>query len=85
MSSTPYTLKLSETIRNEWRVRNIAEVIPTLDGAQWDNETSRFDADTMRAIAADARWMMNPKHVDTHPGERAAYRALAKQCERMGF
>lgn len=80
-----YSVKLSETIRNEWLVRCIGDVIPELEGACWNVPVAALSADTVRAIAADARWMMDPRNVDTYPGERAAYRALAAQCAKLGF
>ena len=79
----PHSLKLSATVRNEWRVRCIADVIPQLDGAQWDVSVFSTDLQTVRDILADADFMGNPRNVDTYPAERAAYRALAKQCRAI--
>lgn len=60
----PYRLKLSPTLRNEWRVRNIGETIPELDGACWDVPAPSFTAEVMRQIAADARFMLDPNGPD---------------------
>ena len=83
MINLPYRLKMSAAIRNEWRVRNIADVVPSLDGAQWDNTSFNTDYDTLCAIERDCLFMVDPAAIDLSAGERAAYRALLKQCEAL--
>lgn len=73
-------LKLSPTMRNEWQVRGIGDVIPALDGYAGE-EAVLVDAAVLKEIAADCRFYIDPKAVDATAGERAAYRALLKQCE----
>lgn len=79
----PVTLRLSAAIRNEWRVRCIADVIPALEGACWDVPRFATDYATLEAIRKDCAFMASPECVDAYPAERAAYRALLKQCEAL--
>lgn len=74
-------LRLSETIRNEWRVRCIGDVIPSLEGVCWDKPIASVTETTAREILADCEFYADPKAVDATPGERAAYRALARQIQ----
>lgn len=73
-------LRLSATMRREWEVRCIADVIPGLDG--WRGELElELDERTAGEIARDCRFYMDPRCIDASAGERAAYRALLRQVE----
>jgi hypothetical protein len=75
-------LKLSPTIRAEWETRCIGDVIPALANYA-GAECVEVTADTARAIAADCAHYVNPRAVDATLGERAAYRALLVQVQRL--
>ena len=75
-------LKITPTMRNEWQVRSITDVIPALAELPW--ETSNVvDVDTRIAneIRADCAWYIDPKAVDATAGERAAYRSMPRQID----
>lgn len=72
-------LKVSPTIQHEWMARSIGGVIPALDGYAGEDVVV-VDHATAVEIAEDCEWYADPKAVDATPGERAAYRALAKQA-----
>lgn len=73
-------LSLSPTIRREWQSRCIADVVPALDGYE-GQAAAMVDHTTALEIAKDCEWYADPKAVDATAGERAAYRALAKQIK----
>lgn len=74
-------LKISSAIANEWMSRGIGEVIPALDGLDYDSGTIDVPPSVVREIAEDCRFYIDPKAVDATVGERSAYRALLKQIE----
>lgn len=75
-------LKITPTMRNEWQVRGITDVIPSLAKLPWATENA-FEVDTATAneIRADCAWYIDPKAVDATTGERAAYRAMLRQID----
>lgn len=73
---------LSHTIRREWQVRCIGDVVPGL--AAYGGEAHvDIDADTARDIAADCRFQADPKAIDQPPGVRLAYEALQIRLTRL--
>ena len=75
-------LHLSPTIRNEWEIRCIGDVIPAL--ANYDGRaTVEVSVSVANEIAADCRFYMDNKAVDATSGERRAYRALWAQITRQ--
>ena len=72
-------LLLSPAIRNEWESRCIGDVIPALRDYAGERAVL-VDRSTLAEIKADCEFYVDPKAVDAAPGERAAYRALLKQC-----
>lgn len=73
-------LIISPTIHNEWQVRSIGDVIPSLNTIPWEERaTIEVDAVTADEIRADCEFYIDPKAVDATIGERAAYRGLLKQ------
>lgn len=78
----PMLLKISLSIRNEWQVRSIGDVIPALNSLPWKTESViHVDAQTAKEIHADCAFYVDPKAVDASIGERSAYRALMRQIE----
>jgi hypothetical protein len=76
-------LKITPTMRNEWQVRGITDVIPALANLPWETQNAvEVDATTAKEIRADCAWYIDPKAVDATAGERAAYRALLRQVQR---
>jgi len=75
-------LKITPTMRNEWQVRAITDVIPALANLPWET-ANEVDVDTATAneIRADCAWYIDPKAVDATAGERAAYRAMLRQID----
>lgn len=72
-------LKITPTMRNEWQVRGITDVIPALTELPWETaKTVEVDTRTANEIRADCAWYIDPKAVDATPGERAAYRAMLR-------
>lgn len=75
-------LKITPTMRNEWQVRDIAAVIPTLAELPWETAKEvEVDTRTANEIRADCAWYIDPKAVDATVGERAAYRAMLRQID----
>lgn len=75
-------LKITPTMRNEWQVRGITDVIPALAELPWEAEdTVEVDTATANEIRADCAWYIDPKAVDATAGERAAYRAMLRQID----
>ena len=75
-------LTITPTIRNEWQVRCIADVIPALADVPWSiARTVQVDDATARAIERDCAFYIDPQAVDATAGERAAYRALKRQID----
>jgi hypothetical protein len=75
-------LKITPSIRNEWRVRAIGDVVPALNALPWEAENViHVDAQTASEIHADCAFYIDPKAVDASVGERAAYRALMRQID----
>jgi len=78
-----YTLQISPAIANEWNVRCIGDVIPAL--STWDGAAKlEVDAATANEIASDCRFYIDPKAIDATGAERAAYRGLLRQIEKLG-
>ena len=75
-------LKISPSIRNEWQVRSIGDVIPALNSLPWGvRSVVHVDAQTAKEIHADCAFYIDPKAVDASVGERSAYRALMRQID----
>ena len=75
-------LLLSYTIRREWQVRCIGDVVPGL--AAYGGEAHvDIDAHTAQDIAADCRFQADPKAIDQPPGVRLAYEALHVRLTRL--
>lgn len=75
-------LKITPTMRNEWQVRCITDMIPALAELPWESENAvEIDAGTANEIRADCAWYIDPKAVDATAGERAAYRAMLRQID----
>jgi hypothetical protein len=78
-------LKISTSIRNEWQVRAITDVIPSLAQIPWEMENVIFvDNTTAKEIRADCSFYLDPNAVDATVGERSAYRALMRQIDAAG-
>lgn len=76
-----YALRISPAIANEWVTRCIGDVIPGLaDKTISPGAPLVVTSNTLNDIIADCAFYADPKCVDASPGERAAYRALLKQC-----
>ena len=75
-------LKITTSIRNEWLVRSIGDVVPALNSIAWETESViQVDAQTAKEIHADCAFYIDPRAVDASVGERAAYRALMRQID----
>ena len=75
-------LKISPSIRNEWQVRSIGDVIHGLNSIAWETQpVVQVDEATAQEIHADCAFYIDPKAVDASVGERSAYRALMRQIE----
>ena len=75
-------LLLSHTIRHEWQVRCIGDVVPGL--AAYGGEAHvDIDAHTAQDIAADCRFQADPKAIDQPSGVRLAYEALHIRMTRL--
>lgn len=80
---TLYTLRITGAIASEWWVRCIGDIVPAIADTAWAaGQRLTVDRDTVEAIAADCRHMVDPEAGITTPAERRAYRALLAQCER---
>jgi hypothetical protein len=75
-------LLLSHTIRREWQVRCIGDVVPGL-AAYGGEAYVDIDANTAQDIAADCRFQADPKAIDQPPGVRLAYEALQIRLTRL--
>lgn len=75
-------IKISPTIRNEWHVRCIGDVIPSLNGVCWDKPVISVTETTAREIANDCRFYADPNAIDATAAERRAYRAWLSQIEK---
>lgn len=75
-------LRISSSIWNEWQVRAITDVIPSLEHLPWECENViRVDDATAKEIRADCAHYIDPKAIDATLGERSAYRALMRQID----
>ena len=75
-------IRISDAIRNEWQVREITDVVPTLAAMPWETDNVIFvDSVTAEEIRADCALYIDPRTVDASVGERSAYRALMRQIE----
>jgi hypothetical protein len=75
-----YTLRVTPTILNEWQVRCIEDVIPGL-GSIGKPGNIAVSQETLKEIKADCEFMLDANGPDLYPSERAAYRAMLKQCK----
>jgi hypothetical protein len=75
-------MNITETMRNEWRARCIADVVPALADVPWESQSViAVDDCTAREIERDCAFYIDPKAVDATAVERAAYRALKRQID----
>lgn len=75
-------LKLTPSLRNEWEVRCIEDVVPSLATIQWRSASViEVDDSTAAEIKADCEFYIDPDAVDATVGERSTYRALLRQIE----
>ncbi len=75
-------LRISPSIRNEWQVRAITDVIPALEHLPWERENViMVDDATAKQIRADCAHYIDPKAIEATIGERSAYRGLLRQID----
>lgn len=74
-------LTLSPTIRNEWQVRCIGDVVPALAEYCGQRQIDVDSAVVAAEIAADCRFQADPRCVDNSPATRRAYLGLLRQIE----
>ncbi len=76
-------LKLSSGIRNEWAVRCIGDVIPSLADVDYEQPSIDVDVQTLKEIKADCEWYMDPKAVDATSNERAIYKRMIEKVNQL--
>lgn len=78
-----YCLKINAKLSFEYEQRCIADVIPQLaDYALDAGRKIMVDGETVGAIIADCKFMGDKNNIDSPASERAAYRAMLRQCEQ---
>lgn len=74
-----YNLRITPAIFNEWAVRCIGDVIPSLSIDK--PGVVAVTHETLKEILADCEFMLDANGPDLYPSERAAYKAMIKQCK----